>query len=247
MSSNPTALWLNANRSFKPFEAPLLRYLHKCIAIARWEYIQSADEGSSLEVALEHLHDYLAPCDRPLHLLGHGTGGLLGLLYARQYPERVESLTLLGVGAYPAVDWQAHYYRLRQLLPCDRAMILAQMVRNLFGAQNYCTTKALIEILDKDLLHSPSPHSLYQRTSIAPGSLEVPLLACGSADDVIVDRNALNEWRVWMKSGDVLWTCPRGHHFFHYFQSGEVGRQIVKFWHSLSPEEVRTCTEEIAR
>ncbi|MDY7014466.1 MAG: alpha/beta hydrolase [Cyanobacteriota bacterium] len=235
MDSYPKALWLGTDRGFKQFDAPLLRYLYNCVAIARWDYSQDWDEGSSLDVALVLLHDYLKQCDRPLHILGHGTGGLLGLLYARQHPERVKSLTLLGVGANPAVDWQAHYYALRNLLPCNRRMILAQMARNLFGEQSYRATRAIVEILEKDLFNSLSPHSLYQRASIPPGGVKVPLLVCGSADDVIVDRNALNEWRAWMKGGDVLWTCPRGHHFFHYFQPGEVGRQIVRFWNSLSP------------
>ena len=31
---------------------------------------------------------------------------------------------LLSVGAYPVVDWQAHYYAQRQLLPYSRQMQL---------------------------------------------------------------------------------------------------------------------------
>jgi|GEM_PF-2838428 len=71
---------------------------------------------TSLDAALVLLHDYLKEGDRPLHLLGHSTGGLLGLLYAHRYPERVRSLTLLSVGVHPAIDWQAHYYIQRQML-----------------------------------------------------------------------------------------------------------------------------------
>jgi len=63
--------------------------------------------------------------NRPVHLVGHSTGGAR-LLYARRYPETVKSLTLLGVGTYSAVDWQAHYYVHRQVL--SRQEILTAMV-----------------------------------------------------------------------------------------------------------------------
>ncbi|MBD2579244.1 alpha/beta hydrolase [Oscillatoria sp. FACHB-1406] len=234
MSKYPTALWLNTSESFQPFEAPLLRYLFARAAIARWEYSQSPDEASSLKIASVLLHDYLKQCDRPLHLIGHGTAGLLGLLYAREHPERVRSLTLLGVGAHPEIDWQAHYYTLCAQLPCDRVAILAQIVRYLFGEQNYRTTKCLIEILEKDLLHSLSPHSLYRRDRITPGGVDVPLLVCGSADDIIVNANVLEKWRAWLQPGDELWMCSEGPHFFHYLYPSEVGRQIVRFWHHIS-------------
>lgn len=234
MSTSPTALWLNTSQSFQQFEAPLLRYLFNHVAISCWDYSQSPDEANSLNVASVLLHDYLKQCDRPLHLIGHGTAGLLGLLYAREHPERVRSLTLLGVGAHPEIDWQAHYYALRAQLPCDRVAILAQIVRYLFGEQNYRMTKCLIEVLEKDLLHSLSPHSLYRCERIVPGGVDVPLLVCGSGDDIIVNANILEKWRTWLQPGDELWMCSGGHHFFHYFYPSEVGRQIVRFWNCIS-------------
>jgi len=42
----------------------------------------------------------------------------LGWLYTRHYRQRVRSLTLLGVGVYPGIDWQAHYYRDTPSNPC---------------------------------------------------------------------------------------------------------------------------------
>jgi len=234
MSKLPETLWINTNPSFKRFEQPLIRYLAHYSTVAQWEYIQTQDEASSLDVALVLLHDYLKSCNRTVNLVGHGTGGLLGLLYARRYPERVQSLTLLGVGSYPAIDWQAHYYRFLELLPCSRQILLAQMVRLLFGHQNHYTTNALIEVLEQDLRSSPSPHSLYKRASIAAGGVSTPLMACGSAEDLIVEAKALRRWHAWLKEGDVLWECPRGYHFFHYFYPHQTGRQIVKFWRSLS-------------
>jgi pimeloyl-ACP methyl ester carboxylesterase len=140
MSRSPDALWVNVSPALRRFDRPLLNVLSRQVAIAEWQYYQTADEPTSLEVALVLLHDYVQKCVseaseqefQPLHLLGHGTGGLLAWLYARRYPERVRSLTLLSVGAYPAVDWQAHYYAQLQFLPCCREALLTQMVYTLY-------------------------------------------------------------------------------------------------------------------
>jgi pimeloyl-ACP methyl ester carboxylesterase len=241
MSDRPDIVWINANPKFKRFEQPILRQISQQVsiaqparsAIAHWEYIQHQDEPSSLDIALMLLHDYLKLSYHPIHIIGHGTGGLLGLLYARKFPEKVKSLTLLGVGVHPAVDWQIHYYALREILPCSREIILAQMVQKLFGHQNKHNVKGLVEILEEDLNTSPSPHSLYKRISVTPGGVTMPLMVCGSNDDTIVDRNALNGWQNWFKKGDRLWECPQGYHFFHYFYPQKVARQIIKFWQSL--------------
>lgn len=104
MSQLPEALWLNVSPALEKLDRPLLKHLSQHLSIAQWQYCQTPDEPMSLEIALVLLHDYLKHHDRPIHLLGHGTGGLLGLLYTRQHPERVRSLTLLSVGVYPAVD-----------------------------------------------------------------------------------------------------------------------------------------------
>jgi len=231
--SVPLAVWLNTSQSFQRFAKSPIRYLSQQVAIAEWNYYQNEDEPSSLEIALVLLHDYLKQCNQPVHLIGHSTGGLLGLLYARKYPERVKSLTLLGVGVHPAVDWQAHYYTMRQLLPISQEIILAQMVQHLFGYQEKYSTKALVKLLKRDLNTSPSPHSLFQRVSIPPSGVPIPLMVCGSQDDLIVDSYSLQGWKDYFKEGDRLWEHPWGHHFFHYFYPQEVTRAIFKFWKSL--------------
>jgi pimeloyl-ACP methyl ester carboxylesterase len=234
MSKFPDALWLNVSPALQRFDRPLLNTLAEQLSIAQWQYYQTVDEPTSLDIALTLLHDYLKTCDRPLHLVGHSTGGLLGLLYARRYPERVRSLTLLSVGVHPAVDWQAHYYVQRQMLLVSREIVLTQTVYNLFGCQCPGMTQKLTQTLKQDLISSLSPHSLYQRVSIPPGGVSVPMLVCGSQNDVAIDSNLLLGWQPWLKPSDRLWQCSNGRYFFHYFYPQQVSEQLVDFWNSLS-------------
>lgn len=233
MSKLPDVLWLNTSSSLQCFDQPLLRHLSLQVKVAQWEYSQTQDEASCLDVGVFLLHDYLKSCDRPLHLIGHSTGGLLGLLYARQYPERVKSLTLLAVGSNAAINWQAQYYAHLQLL--SRQKILTSMVYNLFGYHHENTVKRLARILEQDLDCSLSPHSLLRIHSLPPGGVSVPLMVCGSNDDIVVGNDALQGWRPYLKECDRLWLCPQGRHFFHYFYPRKVGRQILKFWEYLYP------------
>ncbi|MBW4570428.1 MAG: alpha/beta hydrolase [Tolypothrix carrinoi HA7290-LM1] len=231
MSKQPDVIWLNTSPSLLCFAKPLLRELSHDVTIARWEYSQTQDEASSLDVAVQLLHSYLESSNQPVHLIGHSTGGLLGLLYARRYPEKVKSLTLLAVGADAALDWQAHYYTHLPFLSHQK--ILTAMVYNLFGYQNELTVKRLESILEQDKNCSLSPHSLFKRLSVPPCPVPVPLMVCGSTDDIIVERDALQGWRPFLMEGDRYWECQKGRHFFHLFEPEIVAEQILDFWQSL--------------
>ncbi|BAW95199.1 hypothetical protein NIES970_01000 [[Synechococcus] sp. NIES-970] len=222
-------LWINVNPALKIFDVQLLKQLSKTFTVNCWEYSQSTDEAQSLEDVLVLLHDYLKQGDRPVHLLGHGTGGLVALLYAYNYPERVKSLTLLSVGAYPAVDWQAHYYAQLRLLPCPRSILLKQTVYNLFGIQSPAAIYELRDRLEADLKTALPIHTICRNLSVSPRSVSVPLLVCGSEDDVVIDRKLQADWQPWLKTGDLLWQCPQGRYFFHYFCPQAVAEQISTF------------------
>lgn len=247
ISPETAPIWINANPSFKYFDGRIIRYLSQQIPIAYWEYHQEIDEASSIEIGLTLLHDYLKSKSQPIDLIGHGTGGLLGLLYAREYPQRVKSLTLLGVGCTPSIDWQAHYYQMRKLLPCSQDIILARMVQMMFGHQSQANTTKLVETLKQDLYTAPTAHSLYQLDRVQSGGVLMPMMVCGSENDGISDRSALQGWSDYLKDEDLLWLNPLGHHFFHYFFPENTGRKIIKFWQKLeqpldtSPLKLTIC------
>ncbi|MGA1624622.1 MAG: alpha/beta hydrolase, partial [Prochlorothrix sp.] len=121
MAAPTIVLWICTSPSLKRFNQPLLKQLSPHHTVLEWEYCQDVDRGASLEEAVETLHSFVRRFlqtqtqPRYLHLAGHGTSGLVGLLYARTYPQWVRSLALLGVGAQPNLTWHSHYYLRRQL------------------------------------------------------------------------------------------------------------------------------------
>ncbi|MBN3950157.1 MAG: alpha/beta hydrolase [Nostoc sp. NMS7] len=240
MSKQPDVIWLNTSPSLLCLAQPLLSELSDHTTIAQWKYIQSQDEASSLDIAILLLDNYVESSNQSVHLIGHSTGGLLGLLYTRRYPEKVKSLTLLAVGADAALDWQAHYYTHRPFL--SRQKILTTMVYNLFGYQNEDTVKRLVSILEQDLDYSLSPHSLFKQLNVPTCPVPVPLMVCGSIDDMIIEPDALQGWRPYLMEGDRYWECQEGRHFFHLFQPTLVAKQILDFWQSLRPlDSVHSC------
>lgn len=230
---SPQVLWLSISSHLHQLDRPLLRCLSKSVEIATWQYCQGLDEPGSIAEAVVLLDDYLCSLPQPVHLIGHGMSGVLGLIYARFFPERVKSLSLLSVGVEPAADWQAHYYTRRQALPCSQALVLAQMVRELFGTQKSTTSKWLQALLKRDLEDSLSPHSLWKIDSIPGGGCDVPLWIAGSRDDTVVTVDALRGWTRWLKEGDRLWECPHGRHFFQRFYPQLLENELLQFWDAI--------------
>lgn len=236
MSQLADAVWLNASPSLQCFNQPLIDYLSQKMTVQQYLFCQNQDEASCLDTAVLALYDYIQSFNRAFHLIGHGTAGLIGLLYSCRYPQTVQSLTLLAVGADAAVNWRGVYY---EHCPYkSRVKILNALVYNLFGYQDKCTVKMLERIFEQDLDYSLCPHSIYKKLSLRPSRIAVPLMVCGSLDDVIVDNNALQAWQPYLKPEDRLWLCSQGKHFFHFFQPESVGTQVLNFWNSLQQSKL---------
>lgn len=230
MFKNPDIVWLNTNPYLRRFNLPTIKYLSGHTNIVHWEYQQTEDEGSSLETSLELLHDYLNLWQKPVHLVGHSTCGLLGLYYAHQYPEQVKSLTILGVGANPAIDWLNYYYSWRNNWHCSPEIVLAHLAKYLFGVHSHYYRKALVNILEKAIAFSLSQHSLYKRYSyLEVPKIESPMMIIGSLEDKVVAWSEIQKWSQILKQEDQLWQCPRGEHFFHYFFPQLIAEQIWQF------------------
>ena len=201
-------------------------------------YQQSVDKPCCIETALAALRNHIQQQARPVHLLGHGLSGALGLLYARLFPQHIRSLTLLSVGTNPAVGWHAHYYALRKFLPCSREMILVQMANMLLGYPEVAKATSLATLLERVLDTELAPHSLANHSGFSPGGIEPPLLVCHGDHDAIVDPNACRQWQQWFKPGDRLWACPQGRHFFHYEHPECCSQVILDFWRQSSSSEL---------
>ncbi|MEM1369805.1 MAG: alpha/beta fold hydrolase [Cyanobacteria bacterium P01_H01_bin.15] len=227
------ALWISVSPSFERFNRPLEGRLSSDCRLAVWEYVLGPDESTSLEGVVGMLQEYMAQQTEPIHLIGHGLSGLVGLLLARRYPSQVKSLTLLAVGCDPAHHWQTEYYQLLANLPCQGRNILNKLVAAIFGRQPLAKAHNLADILAEDLLKAPSPTSLWRQYTVYPRPLSSPLLVCGSVDDPIVSPGALQGWSAQFKASDRLWQCPGGRHFFHYFYPDATRSEIVKFWSAL--------------
>jgi pimeloyl-ACP methyl ester carboxylesterase len=234
MNGVPDVVWVSASAGVKVFDRPLVQYLARQMTIAQWQYEQTPDEASSLAIAVDLLHQYLQTQPHPIHLAGHGMSGVVALLYARCYPERVKSLSLLSVAAQPAITWHVHYYIQRKLLSYSREQVLARMVRDLFGQDLPFHIQAYMALLDRDLETSPSLHSLYELVQLPKGGVLVPLLVCAANDDSVINRRSHAQWSRMLKLDDRLWRCPSGRHFFHYLHPEQVGNELFRFWESVT-------------
>lgn len=234
----PQVVAICTSQSLRRFDLPLLRSLSRQYAIAQWEYCQNPDEPIDLNAAIVALHEYLQTIDGAVHLLGHGISGLVGWLYARQYPEYVQSLTLLSVGVNLSSSWHSHYYEQRQLIGCTQDMMLMRTAFYLFGYRDKEVLYWLADLLKQDLDNSLVPHSLYApATHIPPMKISVPMLVCGAMDDYVASgggENSYQKWHPYLKESDRLWLSNQGKHFFHYLQVQPVSNQIRSFWNSVS-------------
>ncbi|PAX52884.1 hypothetical protein CK510_16845 [Brunnivagina elsteri CCALA 953] len=57
----------------------------------------------------------------------------------------------------------------------------------------------------------------------------------GSKTDPIITPIELCNWQNWLKSGDKIWECAEGHHFFHSFYPEKCVQKILDFWQRIDP------------
>jgi pimeloyl-ACP methyl ester carboxylesterase len=236
MNHQAKFIWINASPSLKHFHLRLLNNLAKTVEIELWEYYQTLDEGSSIDKAIQLLHEYLQGSDRPVHLIGHGIGGTIALGYARLYPAQVSSLVLLSVAVQPAITWHSYYYTQLRSLPSNRDCILRSIAINLlpYSCVNY--VHGLVERLKQDLVESPFDHSLFHLNILSEGGIEMPLMICGGEDDSIVTESAIFGWTHYFKSSDCICIFAEGGHFFHHFHAELVGDRVQLFWQQIEPQ-----------
>jgi pimeloyl-ACP methyl ester carboxylesterase len=230
------ALWLTVTPSLSCFDQPLLQQLSKTKVIANWQYRYGLDEGGCLDNAIEMLNLYLTDREDPIHLIGHGMGGTLALLFSQRYPDKVRSLTIMGVAEQPAVTWHAYYYVQRQTFSCSPQQILVRLVRNLLGDTLPHPIGHLGAALRKDLEQGLSPHSVLKIGAIPQGGVAMPLLICSATEDPIVHLSAVVDWNKWLKPQDELFWVSGKMHFFHYFYPERLSNQIQKFWQESSSQ-----------
>jgi len=227
------ALWVTVSPTLGIFDSPLQRCLAGQTTLAKWQYAQEADESCEIQKAVSLLQTYMDSLPQPIHLLGHGLGGAVALLYARLHPDRVKSLTLFAVAEQPAVTWHAHYYVQRHLVPCSQSRVLAQLASSLVQRAPYGPVK-LVAALQQDLEKAPLLHSACHLESLPQAGVQVPLMVCGAKDDAVVHPSALADWSRWLKPGDRQYLCSQGGHFFHYSNSEPLAQEIHRFWQAHS-------------
>jgi pimeloyl-ACP methyl ester carboxylesterase len=233
-------LWIGTNPSLQCFHRRILNVLDPEFPLKCWEYSQTPDEPGSLEVALALLHDFVQTSSQPIHLIGHGLGGVLALSYARRYPGQVASVVLISVAAQPMITWQSYYYQQLATIYCRRDAVLRLVAGWLSGIRCPHYVQHLADRLDRDLLEAPSSSSLIRPDSqLSPGSIPQPLMVCGAVDDPVLMGSIFSNWSHYLKPGDRLWHLPKGGHFFHHQYADEVGVKVSDFWRQVAGSKLQ--------
>jgi pimeloyl-ACP methyl ester carboxylesterase len=236
MTDRARFLWISASPSLKYFHRRLLKNLSQVIKIKCWEFHQTVDESSSIDEAVELLHVHLRDSPTPVHLIGHGMGGTIALMYARAYPSEVASLTLLSVAVRPGINWHSYYYDRLLSSSESRKAILKSISNDLFPDRSARHVCDLVDRLERDLVESPSNHSLFQSQILPSGGVEMPLMICASQSDPVIKLAASYGWTNYFKPADKIRHISTGGHFFHHTHSDLVSYHIQNFWQELEPE-----------
>ncbi|MDJ0620226.1 MAG: alpha/beta hydrolase [Calothrix sp. MO_192.B10] len=229
MSMYGDIVWVSGSPYLRCLHIPLLKKLFRNTNVSVWEYIQSLDESACMDTAIELLHSYLKTKESPVNLIGHSIGGTIALVFARKYPQLVKSLSLLAVAAQPARTWHVNYYQQRQIYTLNQGEALSNTLHHIFRDKFPCNQSKLMDKFYQDLENLPLMHSLFQIEQLPTGGVSMPLMICSGQIDMILGYPELHEWEKYLKPEDIVWKCPQGGHFFHYFYPEIVSKQISNF------------------
>lgn len=181
------------------------------------------------------LLDHVA-LDRPLHLVVHDWGGMIGMAWAVRHPERVASLVIMNTAAFPLPKERAFHLPLR----LTRTPVGGVLVRHLnafaVAATRLCVTRRPLpeEVRDaylapydapatriatlrfvEDIPLSPADagYAIVEATRDGLARLaDQPALILWGERDFVFDRPFLDEWRRHLPGARVVRFPTSGHY-----------------------------------
>ncbi len=231
----PEILWLDLQPSLYCFNCRLSRLLSEKRTVRRWSFQHDPDEACTISIVHDLLRETIVDTRQRPHLVAHGFSGIVASLFESQYPELIQSLTLLSVDTNTANQWSSHYHTMRSQLPCSRSRLLEHLTSLLFESKEPKVYSALARIMAKCLDTNFITSSLVSHElnrSLTMNS--VPTLVMNGDNDFVVDRNAEERWSTKLKPGDCYVSVPKSRHFFH-FHHPEITVQRINAFLDMIP------------
>ena len=228
--NHPSILWLDLQPSLYCFNCRLSRLLASSRTVRRWSFEHDPDESCSIATIHNLLRQSILETGGRPHLVAHGLSGTIAHRFVHQYPELIQSLTLLSVDSQISNHWTSHYHEMRKQLSCTRAHLLQHLTSLLFECNQPKVYVALAELMAKCLdsdfvMSSLISHDLYGELEAIP----VPLLVLNGDNDFVVDRNAKQRWAATLKPGDCYESIANSRHFFQFHHPVVVADRINNF------------------
>lgn len=239
MVKHQEAVWLNPGFTGSGVHRRFTEVLRQGYPLREWILDDRSGLCGDLESVFAQLQADLGPGGDSIHLIGHGMGGILAWRVARRLPGRVRSVTMLGVGPIPAINWQTYWMMMRHRSLCSGGQVMAHLVRLLVGPQRLPQARDWMRLLEQELATSLPPIAFLHSTPLAQDHpLSMPVLIGGGAEDLLVSSAQMGRWRAYLKPQDRAWICPGGPHFFHITAPQRVSDQVVRFWQRIDRGEI---------
>jgi len=192
-----------------------------------------------LKSRVEDFETFISGLDlqRPLTLIVHDWGGMIGMAYARRHPERIGRLIILNTAAFPPPHGKRLPVRLRLIRNVPMIGVPAVLGLNLFveGALIMAPRRSLSVPVRKGLRapYDTPRHRLatlkfvqdIPLTGQDPGFdivkdvgdhlhelRHIPMLICWGAHDFVFDRDYYDEWRRRFPDAEAHYFKEAGHY-----------------------------------